>query len=68
MVNFIAFILNYVRKKMNFTTDLPKKNPLVTYIVASAVKCQKFFPNNKDLGPSYRMHAVILSKNNPTRN
>jgi len=53
---------------MNFTTDLPKKNPLVTYIVASAVKCQKFFPNNKDLGPSYRMHAVILSKNNPTRN
>jgi len=24
---------------MNFTTDLPKKNPLVTYIVASAVKC-----------------------------
>ena len=49
---------------MNFTTDLPKKNPLVTYIVASAVKCQKFFPNNKDSGPSYRMHAVILAKQN----
>jgi hypothetical protein len=45
---------------MNFTTDLPKKNPLVTYIVASAVKCHKFFPNNKDIGPSFRMHAVIL--------
>ena len=48
---------------MNFTTDLPKKNPLVTYIVASAVKCEKFFPNSKNEGPSFRMHAVILSKN-----
>ena len=27
------------RKKMNFTTDLPKRNPLVSYIVASAVRC-----------------------------
>mmetsp|Transcript_28988 Transcript_28988/g.33106 ORF Transcript_28988/g.33106 Transcript_28988/m.33106 type:complete len:131 (+) Transcript_28988:24-416(+) len=25
-------------KKMNFTTDLPKRDPLVSYIVASAVK------------------------------
>jgi hypothetical protein len=29
----------YRWKKMNFTTDLPKKNPDVTYIVASAVRC-----------------------------
>ena len=36
-LSFFMFYFN--RKKMNFTTDLPKKNPLVTYIVASAVKC-----------------------------
>jgi len=47
---------------MNFTTDLPKKRPCVTYIVASAVKCGKFFPNNREDGPSFRMHAVILNK------
>lgn len=47
---------------MNFTTDLPKKRPFVTYIVASAVKCEKFFPNSKNEGPSFRMHAVILNK------
>ena len=47
---------------MNFTTDLPKKHPVVTYIVASAVKCEKFFPNSKSEGPSFRMHAVILNK------
>ena len=46
---------------MNFTTDLPKKNPLVTYIVASAVKCEKFFPKSQSQAPSYRMHAVILN-------
>jgi len=53
----------YRWKKMNFTTDLPKRRPYVTYIVASAVKCEKFFPNSKNEGPSYRMHAVILNKN-----
>ena len=47
---------------MNFTTDLPKRRPYVTYIVASAVKCEKFFPNSRNEGPSYRMHAVILNK------
>ena len=47
---------------MNFTTDLPKRRPCVTYIVASAVKCGKFFPNSREEGPSYRMHAVILNK------
>ena len=28
----------YKWKKMNFTTDLPKRDPVVSYIVASAVK------------------------------
>jgi hypothetical protein len=47
---------------MNFTTDLPKKDPIVSYIVASAVKCEKFFPGSSKEGPVYRMHAVILTK------
>ena len=47
---------------MNFTTDLPKKNPIVSYIVASAVKCEKFFPESAKEGPVFRMHAVILTK------
>ena len=46
---------------MNFTTDLPKKDPLVSYIVASAIKCEKFFPNSSLEGPVFRMHAVILN-------
>ena len=50
---------------MNFTTDLPKRNPLVSYIVASAVRCEKFFPGqSKTNGPVYRMHAVILKTGN----
>lgn len=52
-------------KKMNFTTDLPKRDPLVSYIVASAVKCEKFFPGSVEDGPVYRMHAVILKKKDP---
>lgn len=53
---------------MNFTTDLPKKRPEVTYIVASAVKCERFFPNSKNEGPLFRMHAVMLYKNEqPTK-
>jgi hypothetical protein len=48
---------------MNFTTDLPKRNPLVSYIVASAVRCEKFFPDSTKPGPVYRMHAVILKEN-----
>ena len=47
---------------MNFTTDLPKKDPIVSYIVASAIKCEKFFPGSAKEGPAYRMHAVILIK------
>ena len=50
----------YKWKKMNFTTDLPKRNPLVSYIVASAVRCEKLFPAGSKPGPVYRMHAVIL--------
>lgn len=46
-------------KKMNFTTDLPKRQPVVRYIVASALRCEKFFPTQTD-GPIYRMHAVVL--------
>jgi hypothetical protein len=30
----------YRWKKMNFTTDLPKGKPYVTYVVASAMKAQ----------------------------
>lgn len=52
---------------MNFTTDLPKRNPLVSYIVASAVRCEKFFPGQTKGGPVYRMHAVIL-KTDPRTN
>ena len=53
---------------MNFTTDLPKRNPLVSYIVASAVRCEKYFnapgdqasSNGNSNNPLFRMHAVIL--------
>jgi hypothetical protein len=52
----------YKWKKMNFTTDLPKRDPVVSYIVASAVKCEKFFPGSAKDGPCFRMHAVILKR------
>lgn len=55
----------YRWKKMNFTTELPKRQPLVSYIVASALKCEKYFPSLQTDGPSYRMHAVVLV-DNPT--
>ena len=47
---------------MNFTTDLPKNAPVVSYIVASAIKCEKFFPGETEEGPVYRMHAVRIKK------
>ena len=34
---------------MNFTTDLPKRNPLVSYIVASAVRCEKYYPSASEM-------------------
>ena len=43
---------------MNFITDLPKRDPLVRYIVASAVTLD-------DDTPVYRMHAIILRKSDP---
>lgn len=46
----------YKWKKMNFTTDLPKKKPLVKYLVASATKVQE---KGK---PSFRMHVVTLNE------
>lgn len=42
---------------MNFTTDLPKKNPQVTYVVASASRSHKIDNNDH---PLYRMHAVVI--------
>lgn len=45
---------------MNFSTDLPKSCPMVSYIVASAMKCTKYFPGSSKEGPCFRMHAVIL--------
>lgn len=39
---------------MNFTTDLPKNNPLCTYLVASA----------KYENEMFRMHVVTLSSGN----
>ena len=43
-------------KKMNFTTDLPKKDPQVTYVVASAVKSHRIEFSEY---PLFRMHAVV---------
>ncbi|CAG9321903.1 unnamed protein product [Blepharisma stoltei] len=54
----------YRWKKMNFTTELPKRQPIVVYIVASAVKSEKYVPGNEKQTPSYRMHAVILKNAN----
>eukprot|EP00347_Sterkiella_histriomuscorum_P005591 403356026 len=45
------YIKKYKWKKMNFTTDLPKNNPLSTYLVASA----------KYEDVQLRMHVVTLS-------
>jgi len=52
---------------MNFTTDLPKKNPVVSYIVASAIRCTKQFPESDKDGPVFRMHAVILKSKMPAK-
>lgn len=52
----------YRWKKMNFTTDLPKRKPIVSYIVASAVRCERFF-SDFDSKDSFRMHAVVLANN-----
>jgi hypothetical protein len=46
----------YKWKKMNFTTDLPKKNPLCTYLVAGAAFDRV----------QLRMHVVCFAKGNLT--
>ena len=51
---------------MNFTTNLPKNNSAVTYIVASAEKCQKNNQPQEDF--IYRMHAVVLFDNKQSKN
>jgi len=45
---------------MNFSTDLPKSKPLVTYIVASTMKPSDPLPDNTKEIPCFRMHAVVL--------
>jgi hypothetical protein len=46
---------------MNFTTNLPKKTPFVTYVVASAMKAN-IMDSESEL-PDFRMHAVIPYEN-----
>jgi hypothetical protein len=46
----------YRWKKMNFTTDLPKRHPHVTYVVASAMRAHLVEENEN---AEFRMHAVI---------
>lgn len=46
----------YRWKKMNFTTDLPKRRPYVTYVVASAMRAHLIEENEN---AEFRMHAVI---------
>jgi hypothetical protein len=48
----------YRWKKMNFTTDLPKKNPQVTYIVASTTHTHSP-PIDETQEKLFRMHAVV---------
>lgn len=48
----LQFVKRYKWKKMNFTTDLPKKNPLCTYLVAGAA-----FDNTQ-----LRMHVVCFAR------
>lgn len=56
----VAIKKRYRWKKMNFTTDLPKKNSHVTYVVASAIKSQQV-EDPLDT-TNFRMHAVIPYK------
>jgi len=51
----------YRWKKMNFKTNLPKGDPIVTYIVSSAATTNKYDYKASDQY-LYRMHAVILSE------
>lgn len=55
----VASKKKYRWKKMNFTTNLPKKHPQVTYVVASAMRAH---PIDDSDDAEYRMHAVIPFK------
>lgn len=45
---------------MNFSTDLPKSKPLVTYIVASTMKPSDPVLSRSKESQCFRMHAVVL--------
>lgn len=45
---------------MNFSTDLPKSKPLVTYIVASTMKPTNLVSEHSEEPLCFRMHAVVL--------
>lgn len=45
---------------MNFSTDLPKSKPLVTYIVASTMKPTNPASAHSEGPLCFRMHAVVL--------
>lgn len=51
-------------KKMNFSTNLPKTNPKVTYIVASTTNSSLI---NESEEPLFRMHVVTLHDEAPRR-
>ena len=46
---------------MNFRTELPKKNPAVVYIVASAVRCERQAVCASQ-SSIFRMHVVMRHK------
>jgi len=45
---------------MNFSTDLPKSDPIVSYIVASAIRSSLPTSGKVKKIPCFRMHAVML--------
>ncbi len=48
---------------MNFTTDLPKHHPIVTYLVASSATNNTHIPS---LNNEFRMHIATLPHSNTT--
>ena len=52
----LGYKKHYKWKKMNFTTDLPKCNAIVSYLVATASNIHSKGGNE----PVFRMHVVIL--------
>lgn len=61
---------NFKWKKMNFTTDLPKNDPLCTYLVATGLDSSKkgFFRMHavslaEEYSPEYRLSEVLVGLN-----